>query len=278
MGKNLPRAESRHFSRQSVAIGPDEGPPINRIATDCRTMNTNHFTESIVEEAALGVAGGPRQRHRPRAGDRLRPAGGRTRRLGRRSFSNSACGRPLPGSTRRCPPRPGGSLPQAEVALPPTAAALRRLRGRGRRQARQEDGRLPPVPRRQPGPGRHAEGDRPRRRPPRRRGVAHAGVGQEPDDGVRCRPRDPRRGHEKPDHRGPHRPQRPRRPVVRHLRPLQGTAAPAAGSGREPRPLARTAQDRLRRRHLHHGPQVLPHSGGDEGPAALGHMRNALPG
>ena len=61
------------------------------------------------------------------------------------------------------------SLPQLQVVLQgllrqaPVAGLhplLRRLRGRGRRHRDQEDRGLPPVPRREPGTGRDAEGDR----------------------------------------------------------------------------------------------------------------------
>ena len=90
------------------------------------------------------------------------------------------------------------------------------------------------------------------------RGVAHAGVGQEPDDGLLRRARDPRTGDGEPDARRPHRPQRPGRPALRHVRPLQGSAPPDAGAGRQPRATARLAQDRFRGRGLHHHPEVLP--------------------
>ena len=69
-------------------------------------------------------------------------------------------------------------------------------------------------------------------RPARGRGVAHAGLGQEPDDGVLRRPHHPRAGDGEPDRRRAHRPQRPRRPALRHLLALPGPAAPAAGAGR----------------------------------------------
>ena len=127
-------------------------------------------------------------------------------------------------------------------------------------EAHQEDGGLPPVPRGERGGGGNAaRGSRRSRsvggdagplrgraqagrrpwRPARRRGLAHAGFRQEPDDGLLRRPRDPAPGDGEPDDRRAHRPQRPRRPALRHLRPLPRSAAPAAGAGGRPRRPAR---------------------------------------
>ena len=78
-------------------------------------------------------------------------------------------------------------------------------------------------------------------RPARRRGLAHAGLRQEPDDGLLRRPRDPAPGDGEPDARGAHRPQRSRRPALRHVRALPRPAAPDAGAGRRPRRPAREA-------------------------------------
>ena len=50
---------------------------------------------------------------------------------------------------------------------------------------------------------------RPAGRPAGRGGVAHAGLGQEPDDGLLRRPARARAGHGQPDHRRAHRSQRP---------------------------------------------------------------------
>ena len=61
------------------------------------------------------------------------------------------------------------------------------------------------------------------RRPARGRGLAHAGLGQEPDDGLLRRPHHPRAGDGEPDARRAHRPQRPRRPALRHLLALPAT-------------------------------------------------------
>ena len=55
------------------------------------------------------------------------------------------------------------------------------------------------------------------RRPARRRGVAHAGVGQEPDHGVLRGQDHPAPGHGQPDAGGAHRPQRPGQPALRQL-------------------------------------------------------------
>ena len=130
--------------------------------------------------------------------------------------------------------------------------------------------------------GRQAAGRR-ARRPARRRGLAHAGLGQEPDDGLLRRARDPAPGDGEPDDRGAHRPQRPRRPALRHLRALPRPAAPAAGAGRRPRRPAREARRRLRRRGVHHDPEVLPRGEGRPAPGALGaaqhrrHRRRGAP-
>ena len=58
------------------------------------------------------------------------------------------------GARARAAGGAGGCVREAPVPRP--AALLHRLRGLGRRQARQEDGRLPPVPRGQRGGGRDA--------------------------------------------------------------------------------------------------------------------------
>ena len=57
-------------------------------------------------------------------------------------------------------------------------------------------------------------------RPTHRRGMAHPGIRQEPDHGLLRRGHRPRAGDGEPDRRGPHRPQRPGRPALRHLLPL----------------------------------------------------------
>ncbi len=91
-------------------------------------------------------------------------------------------------------------------------------------------------------------------RPARGRGVAHPGLGQEPDDGLLRRPHHPRAGDGKSNPRRTHGPQRPRRPALRHLRTLPRPAAPAAGAGREPRASARAAQRGGGRGGVHHHP------------------------
>ncbi|MDC4225683.1 MAG: type I restriction endonuclease [Candidatus Manganitrophus sp.] len=157
-----------------------------------------------------------------------------------------------------------GACRAAAAAGP--AARLHRVRGRRGPDRCQEDGRLSPVPRGAGGGGRDAAGGRdgcthsqvasadpewgeyqakgpqagrPAGRPARGRGVAHAGLGQEPDDGLLRRPHHPRAGDGQPDAGGAHRPQRPRRPALRHLRALPRSAAPAAGAGGKPRAPAR---------------------------------------
>jgi len=64
--------------------------------------------------------------------------------------------------------------------------------------------------------------------------LAHARGGQEPDHGLLCRAHRPRAGDGEPDHRGAHRPQRSRRPTLRHFLPLPGYSAATAGPGRKP--------------------------------------------
>ena len=95
-------------------------------------------------------------------------------------------------------------------------------------------------------------------RPAHRGRLAHAGLRQEPDDGLLRRRRHPRACHGEPDHRRADRPQRPGRPALHDVLPLPRPAAPAAHPGGEARRPARQAVGRVRRRYLHHHPEVLP--------------------
>ena len=184
-----------------------------------------------------------------------------------------------------------GVFEQAPVPRP--GPLLHRLRGRGRRQAHQEDGGLPPVPRRQRGGRGDAAGGRARacerasrkagryeagrearrraRRPARRRGLAHAGLGQEPDHGLLRRADDPR---------------------IRRWRTRRSSSSPTATtsttSSSAPSPAASDllrqepvqAADRAdlreklrvggRRRGLHHDPEVHARGEGRPPPGALG--------
>ena len=171
--------------------------------------------------------------------------------------------------------------------VPRAGARLHRVRGR-RRLARQDYGGISPVPRRSDGgrgdasSRRAATGSSPprnrplrvgpqagrrSRRPADRRRLAHPGLGQEPDHGVLCRADRPRTGDGEPDDRRADRPQRPRRPALRHLRALPRPAAATAGAGREPgRPEIQT-RGRIGRRGVHHHPEVL--SGGEGRPASI---------
>ncbi len=159
--------------------------------------------------------------------------------------------------------------------VPRAGPRLHRLRGRRKRQAGQEDGRVSPIPRRGDGgagdparggaaaaaaKGRRA-GPGARRRQPARRGsgrpahrrrLAHPGLGQEPDHGLLRRPDHPRARHGEPDRRRAHGPQRPRRPALRHLLPLPGSPAAAARPSRRPRRPARPAGRRVGWRGVHH--------------------------
>ena len=124
--------------------------------------------------------------------------------------------------------------------------------------------------RRGAGRTRRAQARRRARRPARRRGLAHAGLGQEPDDGVL---------------------RRPRHPATRRWRTRRSSCSPTAttsttsSSARSPaarsccarrrcrrtsraRP-ARTARGRRGRRGLHDDPEVLPRGEGRPAPAAL---------
>ena len=82
--------------------------------------------------------------------------------------------------------------------------------------------------------GRYESGRKPGgepRRPPNRCGLAHAGVGQEPVDGV-LRWRDhPGADDGESDDRRSNRPQRPGRPALQHVLQVPGAAAPAANPG-----------------------------------------------
>ena len=81
-----------------------------------------------------------------------------------------------------------------------------------------------------PDAGLHAQA----RRPPHRRGLAHARLRQEPDDGVLRGQDHPTPRHGEPHGRRADRPQRPGQPALRQLRAGQGPAAPGA----RPRPRA----------------------------------------
>ena len=184
-------------------------------------------------------------------------------------------GRPEPAAA---PGAARGRLQPAPAARP--GPRLHRVRGRRQRRPGQEDGRISPVPRgadrrrrdaaggsvaagggrsRPGGPLRVAPpaGRRPRR-PPDRRGLAHPGVGQEPDDGVLRRPHHARSGHGESHRRRADGPQRPRRPTVHHLFALRRPARAAARPGREPRRPAGEARGRIGRRGVHDDPEVLP--------------------
>jgi len=115
----------------------------------------------------------------------------------------------------------------------------------------------------------------PRRRARRqagRRGLARAGLGQEPDDGVLCRTADPASGDGKPDHRRDHR---PRRPIVRDFRALPRPVAVRPGTGREPGGFVREAATWLGRRRVHDNPEIHAGQKGDRHPV-LSERRNIV--
>ena len=121
--------------------------------------------------------------------------------------------------------------------------------------------------------GRYEAGGKPggeTRRPAHRRGLAHPGLGQEPDHGLLRRVDHPRTGHGKPYHRRADGPQRFGRPALRHLRPLPGHVAPAACSGGKPGGPARQTRGRGRRRGVHDDSEVLPRGEGRPAPVAVG--------
>ena len=130
--------------------------------------------------------------------------------------------------------------------------------GDDRKRCRQDSRRLSSVPRRASGGGTHAC-RRPRPDGDRKVGrhLAHARLRQEPADGVLCRADHQAPGDGKPDAGGPHRPQRSRRPVVRHIQHVQGPAAADAATSRGPRSPAKAAGPALRRRDLHDLAEVL---------------------
>ena len=283
--------ENKHSRGRTCAVR--ERPAAGGAGAQERRRRERHDLERL--PAAPDLQGGGAVALRDERGARrLRRGGGARRHAQRRARVVQALadhrGR---GAGRRAPAGAAGGDrgPLRAAALPRSGARLHRVRGR-RRPHRQEDGRLPPVPRGAGGGGRDAarRGAAPRgrsggrgrgplrggsqagrqaRRPARGRGLAHAGLGQEPDDGVLRRPHHPRAGDGEPDPRRAHRPQRPRRPALRHLLALPGPAAPAAGAGGEPRASARAAQRGGGRGGVHHHPQVLPRGEGRPAPDAL---------
>ncbi len=173
--------------------------------------------------------------HRRRGAGRHAPAGaaGRDRgRLRHRGASSTWCATSSSSRTTaaRVVKKMAGyhQFHAVQVAVGETLRAAQLARGRRGRRTQ--------------GATRRAATGRQARRPARRRGLAHAGLGQEPDDGLLRRAHHPRAGDGEPDHRRAHRPQRPRRPALRHLLALPGAAAPDAGAGREPRAPARAAR------------------------------------
>ena len=80
-----------------------------------------------------------------------------------------------------------------------------------------------------------SEAGRSARRPAYWGGMAHPGVGQEPDHGLLHGGRHTRAGDGEPYRRGPHRPERPGRPAIRDVLALPGAVAPATDPGGEPR-------------------------------------------
>ena len=82
--------------------------------------------------------------------------------------------------------------------------------------------------------GRYESGRKPGGKlggPAHRRGLAHPGLGQEPDHGLLCRGHHPRAGHGEPHDRRHDRSQRSGRPTLRDLLPLPGPLAPATRAG-----------------------------------------------
>ena len=71
------------------------------------------------------------------------------------------------------------------------------------------------------------------RRPAHRGGMAQPGVRQEPDHGILHGHHRPGTGDGKPDHRGPHRPERPGWPTLRDLLPLPGPSEADANPSRQ---------------------------------------------
>ena len=117
-------------------------------------------------------------------------------------------------------------------------------------------GGLPSVLGCQQGGRLHGGGQPARRRPANRRRVAHAGVGEEPVDGVLWREdhQAPRDGE--PDVGRHHGSKRPGRPALRNLQHTQRTVSPEARPGREPGSPEGTAARGVRRRGLHHVAEV----------------------
>ena len=84
----------------------------------------------------------------------------------------------------------------------------------------------------------------------------------------------PRAGDGESDRCGPHRPQRPGRPALRHLLALPGPAAPTASPGGEPRRPAKQIVSERRGSSLHNHPEVLPRREGRHAPFAIGEAQH----
>ena len=126
---------------------------------------------------------------------------------------------------------------------------------------RQEDGRLSPVPRGQQGGRLHARGRVAERGPPRRRRLAHARVSGKSLTMAFYAGKVIRHPEmQNPTHRRDYRPQRPRRPTLRHVRRLPRTAPPEARAGRRPRRSEGAALRRVGRRRLHDAAEVRARS------------------
>ena len=234
--------------------------------------------------AASDLQGGdPVAVHVQRRARRIGRAGGAHRRADGRAGVVQALAHDRGRDAGR--PEPAAASGAARRRLQPAPAAgagprLHRVRGRRQRRPCQEDGRVPRVPRRADRRRRDATGGsvaagggrpRPRRplrvappagrrprRPADRRGLAHPGVGQEPDDGVLRRLHHARPGDGESHRRRADGPQRPRRSTVHHLLAVRRPARAAACPGGEPRLPARQARGRVGRRCVHDDPEVLP--------------------
>ncbi len=170
-GQRLPGGQSVHGHREQAhaAAGRSalrQWPAAGSDRAQKRGGRGGHHLDRVAAAPDLQGRAAGAVRHE-RAADGLRRNPGPRRDAHCRAGVVQAVAHDFRGEPGRSPPSraAGGHRGAARAAaLPCPGARLRRLRGRTRREARQEDGRLPPVPRRAGRGGRNATRGRARAR------------------------------------------------------------------------------------------------------------------